>query len=180
MNIPNLLTLLRIFSIPVLVAVLLTQFEGKELTAFIIFLLAVITDSLDGLLARRKKQVTVMGQLLDPIADKLLIVSVFICLVKLGAVPAWMAVIIIGRETAVTGFRSIASSKGIHIAASRMGKNKMLSETITICLLILGEKYLGKFYFLSQIGLWLVIATAVISAAEYYIKYGPRVLSKQS
>lgn len=178
MNLPNSLTLLRILFIPVLVAVLLTQFSGKELTAFIIFLIAVITDSLDGVLARRRKQITVLGQLLDPIADKLLIVSVFICLVELGAVPAWMAVVIIGREIAVTGFRSIASSKGINIPASRMGKNKMLLETITICSLILGERYLGKFNIISLVGLWLVMATAVISAAEYYIKFGSRVLSK--
>jgi len=178
MNLPNSLTLLRILFIPVLVVVLLIQFSGKELTAFIIFLIAVITDSLDGILARRRKQITVLGQLLDPIADKLLIVSVFICLVELGAVPAWMAVVIIGREIAVTGFRAIASSKGINIPASRMGKNKMLLETITICSLILGERYLGKFNIISLIGLWLVMATSVISAAEYYIKFGSRVLSK--
>lgn len=180
MNIPNFLTLLRIFFIPLLVVVLLTQFKGKELAGFIIFLLAVLTDSLDGLLARRKKQITVFGQLLDPIADKLLIASVFICLVELGAVAAWMVVIILGRELAVTGFRAIASSKGTHIPASRLGKIKMLSETIAICLLILGEKNLGQFYFISQICLWIVIAAAVISAAEYYIKFGPLVLSKHS
>jgi len=180
MNVPNLLTILRILSIPVLVIVLLAQFEGKELVAFILFLLAALTDTLDGLLARRRKQITVFGQLLDPVADKLLIASAFICLVELGAVSAWMVVIIIGREIAVTGFRAIASSKSIYIASSRLGKVKMLSEVVTICLLILGEKYLGHFYFLSQIGLWLVIATAVISAAEYYIKFGPLVISKHS
>lgn len=178
MNVPNFLTLLRIFFIPLLVVVLLTQFKGKELVGFIIFLLAVLTDSLDGLLARRRKQITVLGQLLDPIADKLLVASAFICLVELGVVSAWMVIIIVGREIAVTGFRAIASSKGTHIPASRMGKIKMLLETITLCLLILGENYMGQFYFLSQIGLWIVIATAVISAAQYYIKFGPVVLSK--
>ncbi|TES85586.1 MAG: CDP-diacylglycerol--glycerol-3-phosphate 3-phosphatidyltransferase [Candidatus Aminicenantes bacterium] len=180
MNLPNLLTMLRIFSIPVLVVVLLSQFEGKELAAVIIFLLAALTDTLDGLLARKRGQVTILGQILDPIADKLLIASAFICLVELGAVSAWMVVIILGRELAVTGFRAIASSKGIHIASSRLGKFKMISEAITICLLILGEEYLGRFNFISQIGLWVVIAIATISAAEYYIRFGPRVISKHS
>jgi CDP-diacylglycerol--glycerol-3-phosphate 3-phosphatidyltransferase len=172
--------MLRIFSIPVLVVVLLSQFEGKELMAVIIFLLAALTDTLDGLLARKRGQVTILGQILDPIADKLLIASAFICLVELGAVSAWMVVIILGRELAVTGFRAIASSKGIHIASSRLGKFKMTSEAITICLLILGEEYLGRFNFISQIGLWVVIAIAIISAAEYYIRFGPRVISKHS
>jgi CDP-diacylglycerol--glycerol-3-phosphate 3-phosphatidyltransferase len=180
MNAPNALTIFRILSIPGLVVVLLIQFKGKELVALFVFLLAVLTDSLDGILARRRKQITVFGQLLDPIADKLLITSVFICLVQLGAVPAWMVVIIIGREIAVTGFRSIASSKGITIPASRLGKIKMLLETITICLLILGEKFPGPIFILSQVSLWLVIAAALISAAEYYLKFGPLVLSKHS
>lgn len=172
--------MLRILAIPVLVVVLLTQFEGKELVAVVIFLLAALTDTLDGLLARKRKQVTILGQILDPIADKLLIASAFICLVELGAVSAWMVVIIIGRELAVTGFRAIASSKGIYISSSRLGKFKMISEALTICLLILGEEYLGRFNFISQIGLWVVIAIATISAAEYYIRFGPRVMSKHS
>lgn len=180
MNIPIFLTLLRIVAIPLLVVVLLSQFEGKELVALIIFILAALTDTLDGILARRRNQITAMGQLLDPIADKLLIASAFICLVGQGVVSSWMVVIIIGRELAVTGFRAIASSKGVTIAASRTGKLKMLFEGITICLLILGEKYLGRLIILAQIGLWIVILTAVISAAEYYIRFGPRILSKDS
>jgi CDP-diacylglycerol--glycerol-3-phosphate 3-phosphatidyltransferase len=178
MNLPIFLTLLRILLIPVLVVVLLSRFEGKELIALAIFVLAAITDSLDGILARRRKQITAMGQLLDPIADKLLIASAFICLVELGAVSAWMVIIILGREIAVTGFRALASSKGIIISASRIGKLKMLFEVFTIGFLILGEKYLGSIYFLSQILLWIVIATAVVSAVEYYVKFGPRVLAK--
>ncbi len=180
MNVPNILTVVRILLIPVLVVIILAKFQGKEIIAFVTFLLAVLTDSLDGHLARRKKQITVLGQLLDPVADKLLIASVFICLVQLGSVPAWMAVIIIGREMAVTGFRAIASSKGITIPALRLGKIKMLLETITVCLLLLGEKILGSFFFLSQVGLWLVIIAALVSAAEYYLKFGPHILSKQS
>jgi len=180
MNLPIFLTLLRILFIPGLVVALLTEFTEKELTAFIIFVLAAFTDSLDGIVARRKKQITAMGKLLDPIADKLLIASALICLVQLGAVPAWMVVIILGREIAVTGFRAIASSKGVIISASRIAKLKMLFESITIGILILGEKYLGGFIVLAQIGLWIVIATAWISAVEYYIKYGPLVISKET
>lgn len=178
MNLPISLTLLRILFIPVLVVILLIKFNGKELVAFIVFLLAVLTDSFDGLLARRKKQETVLGQLLDPVADKLLVASVFICLVGLGAVASWMVVIIIGREIAITGFRAIASARGINIPASRLGKLKMIFETVTICLLILGKKYLGPLFFLSQVGLWLVIIAAVASAAEYYLRFGSKVLSK--
>ncbi len=180
MNLPNVLTILRIFFIPILVVVILVPFKGKELVAFVLFLLAVLTDSFDGLLARRRKQITVFGQLLDPIADKLLISSVFICLVQLGAIQAWAVVIIIGREIAVTGFRALASSKGIHIPASGWGKLKMTSETVLICFLLLGEKYLGRFYLVSKVVLWLVIAAAVISAAEYYVKFGSQVLSRRS
>ena len=180
MNIPNVLTLFRICLVPVIVAALLIPFNGKELVAFSLFILAVLTDAFDGVLARKIKQETVFGQLLDPIADKLLIASIFICMVELGAVPAWMVVIIIGREIAITGFRAIASSKGIHIPASGLGKLKMTLETIVLCILILGERYLGQFYISSQIGLWVVIAVALGSAAEYYIKFGPAVFSKHS
>lgn len=178
MNIPLFLTLLRILFIPALVVVLLTPFKGQELVAFILFLLAVLSDTFDGVLARKQNKETVFGELLDPIADKLLVASVFICLIEIGSVPAWMVVIIIGREIAVTGFRAIASSRGVNIAASRLGKLKMTIESITLCLLILGEKYLGGFYLSAQIGLWLVIITSISSAVEYYVKFGPMVLSK--
>jgi CDP-diacylglycerol--glycerol-3-phosphate 3-phosphatidyltransferase len=180
MNLPNSLTVFRIFLIPILVVVLLSQFEQKSLIALGIFLIAALTDMLDGFLARRKRQVSVFGQLLDPIADKLLITSTFICLVELNAVSAWMVIVIIGREIIVTGFRGIASSKGIIIPASALGKIKMDSEIVTIALLILGEKYLGNFYFLAQIGLWIVITSALASALIYFMKYGPKVLSSPS
>ena len=180
MNVPLFLTLLRILAIPVLVIVLLSHFQGKEITGFIIFSLATLTDTLDGFLARKSRQITVMGQLLDPTADKLLVASVLICLVGLGVVPAWMAVIIIGREIAVTGFRAMASSQGINIPASILGKIKMILETITIGILLLGERILGSLYILSKVGLWLTILVAVFSAAEYYMKYGRSVLSSRS
>jgi CDP-diacylglycerol--glycerol-3-phosphate 3-phosphatidyltransferase len=179
-NVPNYLTLARILAIPALVAVMLTHFQGRDLVATAIFVFASITDWLDGYLARKKGLVTVMGQLLDPTADKLLITSAIICLVALARVPAWAAVVIIGRELAVSGFRAIASSRGLNIPASGLGKAKMGLESWAVGALILGPTYLGKFYILAQISLWLVIVAALASAAEYYIRYGPRVLSKQS
>ena len=162
---------------PVLVIFLLTDFPGHDSLAFAVFLVATLTDMLDGYWARRKKQITVLGQLLDPTADKLIVVSALICLVGRGTVPAWMAVIIIGREIAVTGFRALASARGINIPASVWGKIKMNLETVTIGLILLGEGVLGRFYVLTRWGLWLTVVAALVSAAEYYIRYGRAVLS---
>jgi CDP-diacylglycerol--glycerol-3-phosphate 3-phosphatidyltransferase len=173
-NIPNYLSLARILAIPALVAVMLTNFEGHDLVALAIFIFASLTDWLDGWLARKKGLVTVLGQLLDPTADKLLIASTLICLVGVGRVPAWAAVVIIGREIAVSGFRAMASSKGVNIPA------KMGSESWIIGALVLGPIYLGKFYIAAKVGLWLVFALVVISAVEYFVRYGPRVVSQQA
>lgn len=178
LNLPNSLTIFRICLIPLIVILLLTSYEGHEILLLALFVFTALTDTLDGYLARRRNQITVFGQLLDPLADKLLIASVFICMVEMGKVPAWMVIVILAREFAVTGFRSIAASRGIHIAASAWGKIKMDSQAVTIGILILGERILGRFYFLAHIGLWLVIVTAVASGLYYFIKYGPRVLSK--
>jgi len=176
-NGPLALTYLRILAVPVLVVLLLSDFRGDHFAAFGVFLLASLTDMLDGFWARRKKQITVLGQLLDPTADKLLVVSALVCLVGSGAVPAWMAVIIIGREIAVTGFRAMASANGVNIPASALGKIKMILETGTIAILLLGEGLLGRLYVLSKVGLWLTVLAALISAGEYYIRYGRAVLS---
>jgi len=165
---PNILTLGRIVAIPILVITLLTEFHGHRMVSFIIFVLAVLTDMLDGFWARLQNKKSSLGELLDPTADKLIITSALICLVELDQVPAWMAIIIIGREIAVTGFRAMASSRGISIPASILGKIKMNAEAITIALLILGESFLHEFYLLAQIGLWVILATALSSAAEYY------------
>ncbi len=178
LNVPNSLTVLRIVSIPALVVVLITDFRGWEIAGFLIFLFATLTDMLDGFWARKKKQITVFGQLLDPMADKLLIASALICLVQRRIVPAWMAVIIIGREIAVTGFRAIASSRGHNIPASALGKLKMTLETVTLCLLILGPVNLGMLHLLAPLGLWLTVTVAIASAAEYYLRFGPTVLAK--
>ncbi|OGD15037.1 MAG: CDP-diacylglycerol--glycerol-3-phosphate 3-phosphatidyltransferase [Candidatus Aminicenantes bacterium RBG_16_63_14] len=179
MNIPNYLSLARILAIPALVAMMLADFKGHEIIALVIFVFASLTDWLDGFIARRKGEVTVLGQLLDPTADKLLIASALICLVELKLVPASAAIIIIGREIAVTGFRAMASSKGINIPASAFGKAKMGSESWILGALVLGPHYLGKIIMgAANVGLWLVVALAIISALEYFVRFGPRVISQ--
>ncbi len=180
MNVPNLLTITRILAIPVLIIVLLSKFKGTELLGAAIFLLAALTDMLDGMWARRKNQVTTVGKLLDPIADKLLVAAALICLVELKTVTSWIAILLIGRGIAVTGLRAIASSQGHHIQASRLGKIKMWVEAIAISLLILGRNILGQFYVLALLGIWLAIAVSLISGAEYFLKFRFLFASKDS
>ena len=165
MNLPNSLTLIRIFLVPMLVAVLLTKYN--TLIAALIFLAASMTDLLDGYFARKRGQVTTLGILLDPVADKLLIASAFISLVQLQIVPAWMVVIIVGREFAVTGLRSIASSQGFTIDASELGKIKMVAQVTAIALLILGDQY-AVFSEVGGIALWFVVLFAIWSAVDYF------------
>ena len=174
-NLPNSLTLFRIFLVPFLVVVLLTKFYGREYAGLAIFLLAAITDFFDGFFARRYNQITRLGTLLDPIADKLLMSAAFISLVELGLARAWMIVIIIGREFAVSGLRSIAAQHGVTIAASPLGKGKTISQTIAIALLILGYE-LGEFRFLGEIALWIVMIFALGSGIDYFIKFSRSVL----
>jgi len=178
MNLPTTLTLVRIFLVPLLVVVLLTQFAGheifgvaKELIAAAIFGVASITDWLDGYLARRRRQVTWLGQVLDPIADKLLTSAAFISLVQLGLAPAWMVALIIGREFAITGLRSLAYTKGITIPASPLGKIKMASQVTAILLLILGWRPLPWLAPIGYAALWVVMLTAVVSAIDYYRRF---------
>jgi CDP-diacylglycerol--glycerol-3-phosphate 3-phosphatidyltransferase len=175
-NPPNALTLLRIFLVPFLVVVLLTKFEGREIVALAIFLLATATDFFDGWLARRRGEITTLGTLLDPIADKLLISAAFISLVELNLAPAWMVVVVVGREFAVTGLRSIAAEQGIVISASAWGKAKMASQITAISLLILSERY--EWTLLpGRIALWIVVAVAIISGADYFRHFLQRVVS---
>jgi CDP-diacylglycerol--glycerol-3-phosphate 3-phosphatidyltransferase len=131
--------LVRIFAVPLLVVLLLTK--DHMIVAGFIFLAASLTDLLDGYLARKRGQITTLGVLLDPVADKLLISAAFISLVQLQIVPAWMVVIIIGREFAVSGLRSIASTQGFAISASELGKIKMVAQVAAITFLILGHEY---------------------------------------
>ena len=177
MNLPNALTLTRMFLVPLLVVVLLTEFEGrqvlgvsKELLGAAIFALASLTDWLDGYLARRRRQVTWIGQMLDPIADKLLTSAAFISLVQLNLAPAWMVALIIGREFAVTALRSLAYTKNITIPASSLGKGKMVSQVVAI-LLILGGGPIPLLAPVGELALWVVMALAVASAVDYYRRF---------
>jgi CDP-diacylglycerol--glycerol-3-phosphate 3-phosphatidyltransferase len=176
-NLPNALTLLRIFLVPFLVVVLLTRFSGREYAGLAIFLVAAITDFFDGYIARKRNQMTRLGALLDPIADKLLMSAAFISLVEMDPthVPAWMVVIIIGREFAVSGLRSIAAQQGVTISASPLGKSKMVSQVVAISLLILGHE-LGEFRLIGMVALWVVMLFALISAIDYFGKFARAVL----
>jgi CDP-diacylglycerol--glycerol-3-phosphate 3-phosphatidyltransferase len=179
MNLPNSLTILRIFFAPLLVVVLLTREPNLvlwgvpmhfEVWGVLILLVAAATDWADGYFARTRSEVTTLGILLDPIADKLLISAAFISLVEQGLVPAWMVVIIIGREFTVLGLRNIASAEGFTISASALGKTKMVLQVIAVCAVILGAKH-PEFKLPALVLLWLVVVSAILSAVQYFLKF---------
>ncbi len=183
MNLPNLLTLLRIFFVPLLVAALVQEHRKvtlggftltNDLLALAIFLAASATDLLDGYLARRWKQVTTVGTLLDPIADKLLISAALIALVQARVVPAWIVILIVGREFAVTGLRSIAAAAGYTIRASELGKTKMMAQVIAVSLFLLGMHW-PRLAAWAMGFMWCVVAFALISAADYFRKFWRKV-----
>jgi CDP-diacylglycerol--glycerol-3-phosphate 3-phosphatidyltransferase len=178
-NLPNALTLLRIFLVPFLLVVLLTKFEGRETVGLLIFWTATATDFFDGWFARRRGEITTLGTLLDPIADKLLISAAFVSLVELGLAPAWMVVVILGREFAVSGLRAIASGQGILISASAWGKAKMFSQIVAASLLILADRPAWRDVFLlpGKIALWAVVAIALVSGIHYFALFLTRIVS---
>jgi CDP-diacylglycerol---glycerol-3-phosphate 3-phosphatidyltransferase len=183
MNLPNALTILRIFFVPLLVAVLVEenvalQFAGRTITnewlALAIFSAAAATDLLDGYLARRWRQETTIGTLLDPIADKLLISAALISLVQVQALAGWMAILIIGREFAVSGLRSIAAAEGYTIQASDLGKTKMVCQVVAVSCVMLSLRHPG----LRTVGtilMWGVVFFAIASAISYFAKFWGRV-----
>lgn len=170
MNLPNALTLLRIFLVPVLVVLFLTRAEQGLYAGTAVFGLAVATDYLDGYLARRRNEVTRLGMLLDPIADKLLNAAAFLSLVEMGLVPAWMVMIILGRELAVTGLRNMAAGRGILIPASPLGKGKMVSQVVAIFMLLL-SKPLPWLRPAAIVVLWGVVAITVASGVVYFWRF---------
>jgi CDP-diacylglycerol--glycerol-3-phosphate 3-phosphatidyltransferase len=184
MNLPNLLTLLRVFFVPLLVATLVEQDLGPhwqnlvsaswDLFALAIFLTAAVTDLLDGYLARRWRQVTTVGTLLDPIADKLLISAALVSLVDIHRVPAWMAILIIGREFAVSGLRQIAAASGYTIRASELGKTKMILQVVAISLVIGGIRW-PQLNQLALVAMWAVVVFGIVSAADYFRKFWRKV-----
>jgi CDP-diacylglycerol--glycerol-3-phosphate 3-phosphatidyltransferase len=179
MNIPNTLTLLRIFFVPLLVAALVQEDMGmssgvvqvpKEFIALVIFLAAAATDLLDGYLARRWGQVTTVGTLLDPIADKLLISAALISLVQIRRLPGWLVILIIGREFAVTGLRSIAAVEGYTIRASELGKSKMVSQVLGVSLVMVGIHW-PTLAPLAIYTMWGVVLFGLASAVDYFRKF---------
>jgi CDP-diacylglycerol--glycerol-3-phosphate 3-phosphatidyltransferase len=183
MNVPNALTILRIFFVPLLVAALV-QDKGlvwmrpfavtNEWLALAIFLVAAGTDLLDGYLARRWKQITTVGTLLDPIADKLLISAALISLVQVRVLPAWMAILIVGREFAVSGLRQIAAAEGYTIKANDLGKTKMFSQVVAVSCMLLAVRH-PALQLPGMILMWIVVVFAMLSAISYFRKFWRKV-----
>lgn len=161
MNLPNKLTLFRVFLVPIFVLLLLL---GYKWAALGVFFLACFTDFADGRIARKYNLVTNFGKFMDPLADKLLICSALVCLVELGAIPAWITIIIIAREFVVSGLRLIAANAGIVIAASWWGKFKTASQMTMIALLVAN---ITELKYLTEMMVWLTLALTLISMIDY-------------
>jgi len=189
-NLPNYITSTRIFAVPLLIWILSTSWLDKpagvrEITAVTLFILAAITDAVDGYLARRRGQITAMGMLLDPLADKLMIAAAFITLVQFNPriVPAWMAVIVIGREFLVSGLRSIAAQQGFTIEASELGKSKMVVQIVAVAAAILDHQWrtipVGSFIFpmelIAHMAMWFMVTLSLISAIDYFVGFWSKI-----
>ena len=191
MNLPNCITLTRIAAIPLLIWLLCTprlssSTGEREILASAVFILASITDGIDGYLARKRGQITTMGMLLDPLADKLLIAAAFVTLVQFNPalVPAWIAVVIIGREFLVSGLRSIAASEGFTIQASELGKFKMLVQIISVVAVILARRwhewplggvYIFPVYWIALLAIWFMVLLSLVSAIDYFVAFWSRI-----
>ena len=181
-NLPNLLTLSRILLIPVFVLLFWAPTPGRSLAAAVVFVIAAVTDLLDGYLARRRSQVTKLGRLLDPIADKLLVLSGLILLVQYQRVAAVIAILIIAREVAVTGVRAIAASQGIVLSAETIGKYKMVAQVVAIVLLILEDGIVPAAWNLHLVGtvmLYAALALALISGGRILLSFWRQVALKE-
>ena len=170
MNLPNKLTTLRVIMIPFFVFFLLWQ-NGENRTfrmiALALFIIASLTDLLDGKIARKYNLVTNFGKFMDPLADKLLVCSALICLIELNALPAWMVIVIISREFIISGFRLIASDNGVVIAASYWGKFKTTFQMVSVVLLILDIPALA---FVTTICVWIALLLTIVSLVDYIFK----------
>lgn len=190
-NLPNYITLSRIAAVPLLIWLLCTtrfnNMDGEqEILASALFIAASITDGIDGYLARKRGQITTMGMLLDPLADKLLIAAAFIALVQFNPslVPAWIAVVIIGREFLVSGLRSIAASEGFTIEASELGKFKMVVQIVSVVAVILDHRwkewpiYDGYFlpvHVIAKIAIWFMVVLSLVSAGDYFLAFWSKI-----
>jgi CDP-diacylglycerol--glycerol-3-phosphate 3-phosphatidyltransferase len=183
MNLANKITLVRIVLVPIIMLFLLVRFDWGEITfaevtityseiiATLIFIIAASTDGLDGYIARKKKLVTNLGKFLDPLADKLLITAALISLVERGGVEAWMAIVIISREFAVTGLRLVAAADGQVIAASKLGKLKTIIQIVAICAVMLNNFPFGTVGIPFDIfAMWVAVIITIVSGVDYFVK----------
>jgi CDP-diacylglycerol---glycerol-3-phosphate 3-phosphatidyltransferase len=190
-NLPNSITLIRILSIPLLIWIISSHHFSsvtgeKELFASALFIAASMTDGIDGYLARKRGQVTTMGVLLDPLADKLLIAAAFVSLVQLNPslVPAWVAVVVIGREFLVTGLRSIAATEGFTIEASELGKFKMVVQIVAVVAVILDHRwkdwpvygyYVFPVHWIASLAIWFMVCVSLVSAIDYFVAFWSKI-----
>jgi CDP-diacylglycerol--glycerol-3-phosphate 3-phosphatidyltransferase len=171
-NLPNSLTLFRVACIPVLIILLFFPHKTTSFLAALVFGLASISDLLDGFLARRQQLVTTFGKFLDPLADKLVVSAALIMLIPLGRAPAWMVVVIVGRELAITGLRSMALSEGKVISADELGKKKMVFQIVAILGLLLHYEYFGiNFHAIGMFFLWLAVVLTLWSGFNYFRRF---------
>ncbi len=177
LNLANKLTLVRIFLVPVFVLVASTQIPYGDLFAAVIFIAAAATDGLDGYVARTRKEITVLGKFMDPLADKLLISAALIALVDMGRISSWVAIIIISREFAVTGLRTIAAAEGVVVAASHLGKLKTITQIVAITALLLEDFYYIRvwipfdlFHIFANVMLYIAVFFTVYSGIDYLVK----------
>lgn len=181
MNLPIALTLCRIVLVPLIIVFLISSSRVHALIAAAIFIAASLTDWLDGRVARRWNQVTRLGTLLDPVADKLLVAAALVALVQVDEIDAWIVVLIIGRELAVTGLRGVALSMGVVVPASALGKAKTVSQYIAITVLILEKGVPDEFarlHLFSMAVLWVALALTVVSGADYFYRFFVRAGAK--
>jgi len=185
MNLPIALTLFRIVVVPLIIVFVISSDRVRVLIAAVIFVAASLTDWLDGRLARRRNQVTQFGTLLDPVADKLLVAAALIALVQVDMIGAWVAMVIIGRELAVTGLRGVALSMGVVVPASSLGKLKTVSQYVAVTILILERgvpREYVPFHLVSVGVVWVKVGLTVVSGADYFyrflLKAGPRAIIK--
>ena len=191
MNLPNYITLSRIASIPLLIWMLTTRHLSsahgeRELLTSLLFVAASLTDTFDGYLARRRGQITTLGMLLDPLADKLMIAAAFITLVQFNprVVPAWIAVVIVGREFLVSGLRSIAANEGLTIEASDLGKFKTCVQMVSVVAVILDHRWMYwnitrevilPIDVIARLSIWFMVAVSVVSAVDYFAAFWARI-----
>ncbi len=179
LNFPNRITLLRIAIIPALFFLLLSPGRDGSLAIAILFVLAALTDVLDGYLARKYEIVTVMGKFLDPIADKLIVNTAMILMIPIGRIPAWIVAVIIIRDFAVDGIRAIASSEGLVIQASRLGKQKTLCQIFAVSALMIHYPFLGAdAHVIGTVILYLALVLSVYSGLDYFVKFHREIIGK--